>query len=51
MYQLVHIFVIVLGSVLCDVLWKQQIVLILNLRLPLNFDIMNVAVIYKGEMK
>jgi len=50
-YQLIHVFVIWLGSVLFVVLTERQILLLLFLRKPLNFDILNVAVIYKGQIK
>jgi len=50
-YQLIHIFVIFLGLVLFVVLREKQVLLILFLRKTLNFDMMNLAVIYKGLIK
>jgi hypothetical protein len=46
LYQLIHVFFISLCSGLFVVLREQQILTILFPRKPLNFDIVNVAVIY-----
>jgi len=46
-----HVFVISLGSVLFVVLREKQVLLNLFLRKSLNFYIVNVAVIYKGQTK
>jgi hypothetical protein len=48
-YQLVLVFVISSGSVLCVVLRQNQIVLILFLRQQLEFDIVNGTVISKKK--
>jgi hypothetical protein len=48
-YKLIHVFGNSLGSVLFVDLREQQSVLILFLRKQLNFDILTVAVIYKGQ--
>ena len=48
-YQMIYVFVSALGSVLFVVLREQQIELSLVLWEQLNFNIVNVAVVYKGE--
>jgi len=49
-YKLIDVIVSALGSVLCVVLWKQKVVFISFLRQQLIFGIVNVAVIYKGQI-
>jgi len=49
-YQPIHVFVNALGSVSYVVLRYQYILLILFMREQINFDTMNVAVLYKGEI-
>jgi hypothetical protein len=50
-YQLTHVFVSSLGSEFSAVLKDRQIVIILLLTEQLNFDIVKVAVIHKGQIK
>jgi len=52
-YQLIHLFVSALCSVLCVLMRNQKIEIILILRQQFNFDIVNVAFIHKrtNELK
>jgi hypothetical protein len=50
-YQLIHVFVRALGSVLSVGLRNEQIIIILFLKQQFHFDTMNFAVVCKGQMK